>query len=212
MQDIKTISAWPNGAAVNAVQGKITKVFQLRNFGGKNVQDAELSDAAGNSIPIVAWGQSDLKFYEGKEVVIHAGAKGGLKIVHDSYVAKKDSRNHKAGDTVNTIKLSVPLSAGWQLVEVYKAQNPNGGAVPVLVPNAPETQGKGLCVASQPTTSIHGATVGMAINQACANLTHQGLELEPDAIHRIASGIVRVALRMERGELAQEGAKEEVPY
>lgn len=47
-----------------------------------------------------------------------------------------------------------------------------------------------------------GATVGMAVNNACNSLTAQGEPLEPHAIFNIASDILRVCYNLEDGKLA----------
>jgi hypothetical protein len=54
-----------------------------------------------------------------------------------------------------------------------------------------------------------GATVGMAVNNACHSLTAQGLQLEPKRIFEIASDILRVSYNLERGKLAPRLAERE---
>ncbi len=66
--------------------------------------------------------------------------------------------------------------------------------------------------APQPGKSApHGATVGMAINCACANLTARGEFLDPEAVTQIASDLLRVAAWLEAGNLLpKQGGGSEV--
>jgi hypothetical protein len=102
------------------------------------------------------------------------------------------------------VELSVSKLGQFQLVEVYKqntgAAEQSPGQTTTEAPNAVKTQR---------TASIHGATVGMAINQACANLTARGEDLDPKKVYVIASALVKVAQHMESGNLHEpkgEGA------
>lgn len=47
-----------------------------------------------------------------------------------------------------------------------------------------------------------GATVGMAVNNACQSLTHQGKPLNPTEVWEIASDLLAVSRRLEAGNLA----------
>lgn len=58
-------------------------------------------------------------------------------------------------------------------------------------------------------TKPHGATVGMAINCACANLTARGEMLEPHEVACIASDLLRVAAWLEAGNLEPKRAERE---
>lgn len=53
----------------------------------------------------------------------------------------------------------------------------------------------------------HGATVGMAINCACANLTERGCELDAEEVTQIASDLLRVAAWLEAGHLMPKWAE-----
>ncbi len=47
-----------------------------------------------------------------------------------------------------------------------------------------------------------GPTVGMAINNACANITAQGRPLDPAEVFEIASDLLRLSYHLEEGNLA----------
>jgi hypothetical protein len=56
-----------------------------------------------------------------------------------------------------------------------------------------------------------GATVGMAINNACASLTAQGIELKPFLIMEIASDILRASHWLEVGNLSPKWSERHKP-
>ncbi len=214
MNSIQTVKTWPNDAVVEAIEGKIAKVYEVKTVGTANgpktIQNAELQDASGNKIRLAVWEHPDLKPLEGKDIALHStrggtGKFGGVKVVHGSYVAKKDGNGHKAGDSIPTLELSVSKSGAFQLIEVYRANT--GTTAP-----APAQAGVPLAEpAGVPTrqASIHGATVGAAINNACANLTARGEDLDPKKVYIIASALVKVALHMESGKLHEPKTKEQ---
>ena len=207
MNSITQIKDWPTDAIVEAIQGRVEKTYERRTGLGKEgkatVQNAEFVDSGGNKIRLAVWDHPDLKPIEGKEVVLHSakggnGKFGGVAVKHGSFVAKKDGKDYKAGDTVPTVELSVSRLGQFQLVEVYKQGNPNSGAS-ASSPSA-GTQPASDAVKSK-GMGIHGATVGEAINNACYHLTHLGHDLDPKRVYVLASGLVKVALHMEAGHL-----------
>src|SRR4051794_2687484 len=98
MNDFSAIKTWPNDAVIEAVRGKLSKVYEHKTIQGKDgpntVQNAELVNAGSEKLRLVVWGHPDLKTIEGKEVVLHSsrmgnGKVGGVKVKIGSYVAKK---------------------------------------------------------------------------------------------------------------------------
>jgi ribosomal protein L4 len=80
-------------------------------------------------------------------------------------------------------------------------------------PEAPEprkSEGKAVSVPSR----IEGVTVGMAINKAVDTLNAQQLAVTELAVWQIASRLIRVATRLQAGELhaSEEPTSEEVPF
>lgn len=196
MNTITDIQKWPDGAVVEAVTGRVAKSYDYKNittkYGEKTVQNAEFQDAGGNKIRLTVWEHPDLKALEGKEVVLHSsrgrdGKPKGVSVKLGSYKDKP------------TFELSVGKDGQFQIVEVYAQQNPNVAVVPPGAPNAVKSDSSQCCGASSKT--IHGATVGAAINNACANLTARGEDLDPKKVYVIASELVKVALHMESGNL-----------
>lgn len=206
MNTIKELKTWPSEATVEAVQVKVARTFEYRTVntanGQKTVQAAELVDGAGEKIRISAWEHPDLKALEGKEVVLHSNKSGNGKF--GGVVVKHGSYTNKSGVSVATIELSVSKLGTFQLVEVFKANGGSGATQPSTQASEPvKSQGNG--VSGAPTAQyVHGATVGMAINQACQNLTHLGNDLTEDDVWRLASRLIRVAQKLEAGNLAPE--------
>lgn len=215
MNSINQVKEWPHNAVVEAIQGKVIKVYPIKTVntaqGAKTVQNAELQDAGGATIRLVAWSHPDMQPLEGKEVVLHSsrganGSYGGVKVAHKNYVAKQGPN---AGKVVNSVELEVSKLGNFQLVEVYRAQNPGSVAPEAKFPEAatqtPTTPSNSVKTGSTP---IYGGTVGAAINNACNSLTARGEELDPGRVYIIASGLVKVALRMESGDLYNSKEKE----
>lgn len=191
MQTIGNIKNLPDKCPVDQVQGKVVTVYEVKQVAGKSKQSLLIQDAGGAKLMINAWEHSDLAFYQDKEVIISSGPKGGMKVN-----IWKDKPSVDVGRTCT-----------FQLLAVHNAQTgastPTGDQKPANQAQSPSNGPSGEVL-----KSIHPATVGMCINQACANLTQKGLDLDPKEVFKIASELVKVALHMEKGNLA--GAKKEV--
>lgn len=223
MNYIETVKSWPSDAVVEAIQGKVVKVYDYRTGVGKEgkgtVQNAEFQDGKGDKIKVSVWDHPDLTPLEGKEIVLHSSRGGnnkfgGVAVKHGSYVAKKDGLNHKTGDRVATIELSVSRLGQFHTVELYGQNNSNSGvSSPTPAPD-PQPASNGLKTQGNGLKPIHGASVGMGINQACTYLISKGEELDPKKVYQIASGLVKVAQHMESGHLYEpkEDKTEDVPY
>ena len=209
MQNVKTLTTFPNGTPIDAVQGRITKVYKREiketTYGTKSKQDGIFEDASG-SIKITAWEHPELDVLVGKEVVIHASGNGkGLKVNHNEWKGKL------------TISLEVGKMGQFQTVAVYSetkgpSQPDAAKPTPVLPPTASGPQNE----TEQARRSIHGATAGLATNKAIDILIATGNfrqeTLEQD-IMTVGGAIARAALRLEAGEI-EVGAKpkEDVPF
>jgi len=75
----------------------------------------------------------------------------------------------------------------------------DGDIAPQPAPRAPQPAAPRAPAPSN--HAPHGATVGMAINCACANLTARGEYLDGEAVTAIASDLLRVAAWLEAGNL-----------
>lgn len=216
MHQITSLLQFPDQTPVDAVQGTITNVYERRTletkFGPKTTQSATLKDVAGNSIRVSCWEHPALEPLLNKEVVLHSTNGKGVKVKHGSYTAKKGD---KAGQVVKTVELDVSKAGVFQFVEVYNQTT--GASAPTIPANAPSAAlagqsgptpgvhtpqaGSAVKIDSRPTPVVFGATVGMAINCACANLTARGQSLDPKAVWVVASDIIRVAQALEQGKL-----------
>lgn len=185
MATIKDVLALPDKCPISELQGKIAKVYERKEVNGKSKQAFLLTDAGGNKIIVSAWGHGPLDQYENQEVYLKAGPKGGFSV---------NIFNGKTG---------LNMSASTVLTLVAGGQVPTPQPAAQNAPDAKESQVNGPF-----KKSIHPATVGMCINQACANLTEQGFELDPKKVYVIASKLVKVALYMEAGNLAGDPAPE----
>lgn len=187
----------PDQAAFDSIQGTITEVYKQRNVkGDKTVQDAKLRDASGAEIKLSIWDHDDISVYKGREVIINAGPKGGLKVVLDTY-----RQPH-----TNTV--SVSKMGTFQFLEVHRS---NTGAAPASAPRPQPCNASGNASGPAPVV-VNGAKVGMAINNACLFLQNSGSPFDSKQIHAIASEIIRLSNAMENGELLPYAAKEDVPY
>ena len=99
-----------------------------------------------------------------------------------------------------------PEAAGAQRNEPSPPVAPSLALPPALVAPSPPAlvdaswaPAPAAPAASQNAARPHGATVGMAINCACANLTARGEFLEPGEVTQIASELLRVAAWLEAG-------------
>lgn len=218
MHQIPSLLQFPDQTPVDAVQGVVAFVYERNvrktQYGEKPVQSCTLKDIAGNSIRVTCWEHPDLLPLKGKEVVLHSTNGKGVKVKHGSYVVKKDGPDK--GTTKKTVELDVGKAGCFQTIEVYN-QITGGNAAPQSPANAPSAA---LEAKSPPTPSHHtpqasepvktdsragspifGATVGMAINQACSYLIAKEDNLDPQRVWIIASDIIRIAKRLESGDL-----------
>ncbi len=141
MHTIPEIKNFPAGAVIEAVQGKISAVYERRNINGQHgpttVQNAELQDGAGNKIKLSVWDHPDLTELKGKEYVLHssqAGAKRvGVSVKHGSYTPKNSDIAQK------TIELTVNKKGVFQYIQVYQDMHgKQNGSTPIqsLTPTA----------------------------------------------------------------------------
>ncbi len=204
MQTITAIQSFPNGTPIDSVQAKVTAVYERREikggqYGDTTVQKAQISDVAGNKMYIEAWGHPNLDKLKDMEVVIHAGGQGkGVKVKHNTYTPKGKT------ESKTDVMLEVSKVGQFQTVAVFNQnsaptapQAPVATKTPVTVQNSPKAPG----LAGKP---IHGATAGLATNQAITILLASGnfklTTLEEDIVE-IGGKIARAALRLEAGEI-----------
>lgn len=188
VSDVKKLG---NNVAISGLVGRIDKVFSRRNVaGGKTVQDMMLKDATGE-IKITAWGHDDCGVYEGKEVIIQQGPKGGLTVKEDNYK--------------NVLTILVSMSAGctFQLVQVHRAMT---GQAPADAPKA--------AAPAPTTTTIRGDKVGMAIKAAVDFMAAQTEEFNSARLHYLAGEIIKVSNKLEQGEFLEGKVQpdESVPF
>lgn len=186
---IKDIAALPDKTTIDELQVTVTEVYPASDFQGKSVQNVKLSDGTGE-IKASLWEHPDATPLKGREFILHSSKSGNGRF---GGVSVKASTNPKyPGNT-----LSVSKSGVFQHVEVHQSQSgeaPSGHAKA----SSPSPEGS-------KATYISGQTVGMAIKCACDSLTQAGTGLEPDAVWKIASDIIRVAKKLENGELKEQG-------
>lgn len=214
MIKLTDISNFPDGTPIDAIQGKVTAVYPARSVTGakgtSTVQNAELSDVGGNKIRLTVWDHPDLNPLKDNEYVLHnnGGTRfPGIKVKHGSYVAQKDGRNHKAGDTVKTLELNVTKNGVFQHVEVYNQSKPAGSAPAEPVSKPATGVSNETRVQTTTSTQINGASVGMAIKAAIDIILAKGREDSPDLIkeiHSLASAIVKIGQSMEKGDLCDK--------
>jgi hypothetical protein len=211
---IPTILTLPNNCPIESVQGTIVEVYKGRNVaGGKHVQDAKLRDGSGAEIKLTIWEHPDISTFKGRDVIIQSGPKGGLKVQLDTY-----RQPH-----VNTI--SVSKTGTFQYLEVHNAQTGGQGNTPAVSPNAAGASGgsggvqgasgreigpAGAGGSGVGAITVNGAKVGMALNNACQFLVAKGVPFSSEKVFEVASELIRLSNKMEKGELAV--AKEDVPY
>jgi hypothetical protein len=160
----------------------VTDARTVQTKSGKTMHKAKLADPQNPNVTIAAtaWG-TDFTSKAGK--VVHFSGKG---ITLTSY---KDVNEVSIGDKTN--------------VRVVGSHAP--AAAQAAAPTASAPTG------TRPATPgvIHGATVGMAINQAMAALlpNYAGADITKDStfsrdLYTLASDIIRVSLHLEQGNLA----------
>lgn len=188
---IEDIAKLPKGTALEAVQASVSKVYPPRTVsGGKAVQNLQLRSGSGTEIKLTAWEHSDLAMYEGREVVIQSGPKGGLKVDIDTYKGR------------NTNYISASRMATFQVVS---------GGTPAAQPAVAATNPTPAPVAANAVV-INGAKVGMCINNAVLFMTQAGEAFDAKRLHGIASEILRVSQKLENNELSEPKRDEDVPF
>lgn len=191
---IAEVLKMPGQTNLVGLVGRVDKVFKQRNVsGGKTVQDLMLV-SAGSEIKIAAWDHPDCSVYEGKEVIIQQGPKGGLTLKDDNY----------KGNISKVVWMSSKCT--FQLVEVHRAM---GGSVSNAATNAHPA-----AAPHAPVTGFHGAKVGMAINNAVLFMTNAKIPFNPAELHCIAGEIIKVSEKLERGEFLEgkPEASEQSPF
>ena len=160
----------------------VTDAKSVQTKTGKTMHKAKLADPQNPSVTIgaTAWG-TDFTSKLGK--VVHFSGKG---ITLTSY---KETNELTIGDKTN--------------VRVVGSHAPAAALATATTASAP--------TGARPATLgvIHGATVGMAINQAMAALlpSYAGADITKDSafsrdLYTLASDIIRVSLHLEQGNLA----------
>lgn len=187
---IDELMSLPDKTQIQGFSGKVERVFEKK--AGKVPQNMIIS-CGGKEMRCAVWDHPDCSVYEGKEVIILPGGRGGLAISDNDYQGKV------------TRKLSISKSCTFQVVAVHAAapaQRALGGASGGTILPTPAS--------SQPSPVIRGEKVGMAINNAILIMTEQGVPFSGEELHKYASEIIKVSQRLEAGELAQK--KEDVPF
>ncbi len=195
MITIAQMLGFPNGTPIDRAQAKVLDVYERKTVAGKDgptsVQNAMLTDIGGQKIKMVVWGHDDIAMYKGKEIIVEGRNGKGLGIKHGSYT-------NKSGETVNTIELNVSRTGTIQPLEVFKAHNPAVGVqtpAPAQNPaNAPQSAQNGA------PGVVHGAKVGMAINNAVLLMTEQGVPYSKQNLFQLAAEIIEVSNALEQGQ------------
>lgn len=187
---------FPHGTPIKRTQVKVAAVYDRKQINGKlgptTVQAAMLTDVGGNKIRLEAWGHGDLTIYKDKEVILEGKNDKGLGIKHGSYV-------NKTGATVNTIELSMSKVGTIHEVAVFQANNPN---VPVRAEAPAQSPAKAVAVgATMPSSAVHGAKVGMALNNAVQIMVAQGIEYNKKNLWGLAQEIIDVSNDLEQGKV-----------
>lgn len=209
MNTINEIKSWPDGAVVEAIQVTFVESYDRRTVstraGDKTVQSFKFRDGTGAEMRGSAWEHPDLSVLKGKELIIHSstagnGKRGGVTVRHNKYTDKQ-------GAEKLSIELSVSKLGQFQEVAVYHQTSGKQASIAQPQQDRPAASsgstGHGCC-----SNKPFGATIGMAINQVCQNLTARGEMLDARVIWEMASPIVRVAMHMEQGHLYEPAKKE----
>lgn len=221
MQKIVDLQNFPDGTPIEAIQGRITAVYPARSVTGakgtSTVQNAELSDIGGNKVKLTVWDHPDLNPLKDNECVLHnTGGQRypGIKVKHGSYVAQKDGRTHKAGDTIKTLELNVTKNGCFQHVEVYNQSKPADKPAAEAVSRPSEARPGAPLGAMAQSGYINGMTVGMAINNAVKLIADEKGGYVPETfakdLYVIASDIIRVSQHIEKGNLAEKKGEKTV--
>ena len=170
----------PEKCPLAEIQGTVVKVYEHAPFNDKTKQNFQLKDSSGTLVGATAWAHDDLSFYQGKEVIIKAGPKGGLAV-----------NNYKG-------KPGVSVSATCTFQTVAGGTAPQ---TPVPANHSHSVAPTHTHVAPTVRPVIQGQTIGMAINNACNSLTAQGQPLTKENVWKLASMIVGVSQAMEAGKI-----------
>jgi hypothetical protein len=202
MTTITEILTWPNEAVVEAVQGKITEVYDHKSittkFGPNTVQNAVLEDIAGKKIRLSVWSHPDLGPLKGRSIILQsnsnrAGKMAGVKVKREKYTDKN------TGQEKESTVLSVDKSGTFQFVEVHNANAPQADSkapsAPSATPSVPQQGSFGQ-------TAVNGAKVGMAINCATQFMTTAGEPFNIERVKSIASELIILSKWLEDGNLA----------
>jgi hypothetical protein len=188
-----------DGELVVQTSGVIKVAFARKAGEGEkgpwSVQHFVLQD--GNAeIKVKAWNKDDVLPLKGKKVALLCGKDGhgklsGLAITEEEYQGKT-SKILELNTRGELVRYDAPQEA--------PEASPDDGD---LGPQPSKEPAQRTPTAKPDAKWIPmGPTVGMAINNACANLTARGLELEPAAVYNVASDLLRVSQRLEGGKLA----------
>jgi len=198
MQTIKEILTYPNGTPIESFQAQIGAVYEYREQASKfnktgkcTVQAVVLKDGSGNSIRASFWDHPDLTDHKGREYIFSGGGKKGITVKHGEYQGKP------------TIELSVSRAGTLQNIVVHNTANPspagapNPGTPASSIPQSPAVA----------AVAVHGAKVGMAVNNAVLLVTALGGEyIAPDKvmghIKSRAIDIIRLSNDLESGRLS----------
>ena len=179
-------------------------------------------DSIQNSV--IAEGQTEIKIKacdqpaipeEWKGKVVHIFCKEGDKGLSGVYRDENDNYKGKSSVVVKVTHTGTITLADGQASQ--PTQDAPRAAEPATRPNtpppaqtprsAPPANGTNHSKGPVPM----GATVGMAINNACASLTAQGIELKPFLIMEIASDILRASHWLEAGNLSPKWSERHKP-
>lgn len=206
---------------VPGTQGVLVEVKEYKQVNGAKgattVQSFKLQD--GNDwIFGDAWGMQDLSPWMGKHVIFVANKGGNNKLAGVSIKEKKNldgSKTYKnlsiSGACTMHDKDTFEASRGAAPQPGLQPQPPASSPAP-FVPKPAVVQQQPVAPQTQPAkqASIQGVTVGMAINNAIHILIatkafDDGVfeTSDFDLIHSIASGIIGVSKRLERGDLGR---------
>lgn len=185
---------WQSGMTIPQTTGFLKSVSKRKEGTGRDgngtFQTGTLID--GNSqIKIKSWDRDDLSPLQGRKVWLIAakgenGKLGGLTLIEEEYPKGTFSKVIDAKGRAAIVPADRPQPDDDQ---IPGAEVPARTAPPAARPATAKWQPL-------------GQTVGMAINNACANLTARNVVLNPTDVWEMASDILRVAERLEKGIMA----------